>query len=151
MGKSGQRDTDKTIIDSPELKTSSRSWAERVIALALWVVYIYFIYPILELIWDYPGLQFLTGNLMKTGSPSVLADLLNISGTITLIVTFAFAAWTIYNFLRFGYGTRKIQNQPSSRLDRDSTEIYQVDPKLVISSKQTQANAESMDNEVISA
>jgi poly-beta-1,6-N-acetyl-D-glucosamine biosynthesis protein PgaD len=151
MGKSGPRDTDETIIDSPELKTGSRSCAEGVIALALWGVYIYFIYPILELIWDFPGLQFLTGNLMKTGSPSVLGDLLKISGSITLIVTFAFAAWTFYNFLRFSYGTRKIQNQQSSLLDRNPTEIYQVDPKLVISSKNSQANAESMNNEVISA
>jgi poly-beta-1,6-N-acetyl-D-glucosamine biosynthesis protein PgaD len=127
MEESGQGDTHATIIDNPELKSNRRSWVERVVAAVLWGAYIYCILPIMELIWDYAGLFFLTGDFTDAGRSYVLLNMIKIAACLMLLVAVAFAVWSFYNYIRFGL----IRSGRWKKRQADA-EIYQPDPGVAL-------------------
>ena len=101
MGEPRQRNTHPRIIDKPELKSPLRHFTEGSITITLWVIWIYWLLPILTLfLWVF-GFRLLYQLIFTDVDLNELAVILNNGGMVILVIFTLQILWVYYNFYIF--------------------------------------------------
>ncbi|KPJ64427.1 MAG: hypothetical protein AMJ45_05830 [Syntrophobacter sp. DG_60] len=89
------------IIDKPELKTISRKLGEGSITFILWVLWSYFILPVINLFLWLLGVRLFYREVLSKQAYLYFLEVLQKGGFIIFITTLVIMGWIYYNYLLF--------------------------------------------------
>jgi len=98
MAKSGPGSSPPKIIDEPKLKSPVRQLTEGSITTALWVLWLYIIFPALTSLLWLLGFKYFYDALFPLGGLSQLIIILKNTGLFIVVILAINTAWIYYNY-----------------------------------------------------
>jgi len=95
------------IIDAPEVKTLSRKIADYSITAIMWVLWLYLLLPIINMLLWAVGVHHLYNTVFTATSASDIMSMMNAAGWIILGVFVVLRVWGLYNYWAFGRHDRR--------------------------------------------
>jgi poly-beta-1,6-N-acetyl-D-glucosamine biosynthesis protein PgaD len=115
------------IVDRPELKSELRKVAEGSITFLLWLLWSYFILPVINLILWFFGIRLFYIEVLSREAYRYFLTFLHKSLWIVLITAAVMLIWILYNYL--GYRRRGDRRRRIKVVrERDIAAYFKVDP-----------------------
>jgi biofilm PGA synthesis protein PgaD len=109
------------IINRPDLQSFRQKYGQSLLTLLIWVMFFFFMRPLIGLVGWFFGLQLFTDVMIVHGGYQALIELLGIYFGIIVAMGLMLEGWTLYNLLRYGRNEkRNRQPVPVSIADQAS-------------------------------
>ena len=90
------------IINRPDLRSFEQKYGQSLITLMFWVMFFFFMRPLIGMVGWYFGLQLFTDVMIVHGGYQALIELLGIYFGIIVAMGLILEGWALYNLLRYG-------------------------------------------------
>jgi len=117
------------IIDVPEVKTLSRKIVDYSFTAIMWVMWLYLLMPLINLLLWAVGIHFFYNQVMATTTAADIMAMMSAAGWAILAVFVVLRVWGLYNYWAFGkhdrrkakdmstiYGLARFHRMPPSRI-----------------------------------
>ena len=136
MEKSGPRAPVLKIIDKLKLKTPLRKIVEGCVTVLLWLIWIYFIIPVIIVVPRVFGIRGFWLVFFKGDEFLQLLWLIKSAGVVILITFILDMAWVCYNFA-FHKRFSKKKRYESSNLDSNLAKVFGISTEAVLEGKKS--------------
>jgi biofilm PGA synthesis protein PgaD len=97
------------IINRPDLQSFRQKYGQSLLTLLIWVMFFFFMRPLIGLVGWFFGLQLFTDVMIVHGGYQALIELLGIYFGIIVCMGLILEGWALYNLLRYGRNEKRIR------------------------------------------
>ncbi|HKI51841.1 MAG TPA: poly-beta-1,6-N-acetyl-D-glucosamine biosynthesis protein PgaD [Geothermobacteraceae bacterium] len=95
------------IINRPDLRSFQQKYGQSLLTLLIWVMFFFFMRPLIGLIGWFFGLQLFADVMIVHGGYQALIELLGIYFGIIVCMGLILEGWALYNQLRYGRNEKR--------------------------------------------
>jgi biofilm PGA synthesis protein PgaD len=95
------------IINRPDLQSFRQKYGQSLLTLLIWVMFFFFMRPLIGLVGWFFGLQLFTDVMIVHGGYQALIELLGIYFGIIVVMGLILEGWALYNLLRYGRNEKR--------------------------------------------
>jgi len=116
----------QTIINRPDLQTFQQKYGQSVITIMFWVLFFFFMRPLISMVGWFFGVQLFTDIMIEQGGYHALLALLTWYFGIIFLMGLILESWSLYNLYRYGRNEKRIHHPAPVRLTA-LAEHFQLD------------------------
>lgn len=135
MGKSRQGSSYPKIIDRADLRSGFRNVTEGVITSIFWIIWMYFIAPIITLAFWLMGIRFFREALFGDRGLMELLEVIQNAAVVILCIFILNIIWVFYNYRIFKRTGNRRRFAPLSS-DKAFAKFFGIDPELLKKTKE---------------
>jgi poly-beta-1,6-N-acetyl-D-glucosamine biosynthesis protein PgaD len=118
------------IINRPDLQTFQQKYGQSLITVLFWVLFFFFMRPLLGMVGWFFGLQLFTEIMLVKGGYHSLLELLGWYFVIIIVMSVVVKCWSLYNLIRYGRHEKRLR-QPTPVTVENQARHFEVDPGLL--------------------
>jgi poly-beta-1,6-N-acetyl-D-glucosamine biosynthesis protein PgaD len=100
----------QTIIHRPDLQTYQQKYGQSLITVLFWVLFFFFMRPLISIIGWFFGAQLFTDIMIEQGGYHALLALLVWYFGIIFLMGLVLEGWSLYNLFRYGRNEKRIHH-----------------------------------------
>lgn len=118
------------IINRPDLQSFQQKYGQGLITVLFWVLFFFFMRPLLGMVGWFFGLQLFTEIMLVKGGYHALLELLGWYLVIIIVMGVVLKCWSLYNLFRYGRHEKR-RRQPLPITVEEQARHFEVDPGLL--------------------